>query len=199
MLREVFGEAAFELLCRYSDILASRGIDWGLLGPREVDRLWERHIANSLAVGDLVPPGAHVVDVGSGAGLPGIPVAIARPDVRIVLLEPLLRRSNFLTQTVDELGITDHVTAQRARADEVRATYDVVLSRALAPLDRLIRWCLPLMRPSGQIVAIKGASARDEVARHERLITGSGLMADVRTVSSDPRLPPATVVRLTLR
>jgi 16S rRNA (guanine527-N7)-methyltransferase len=179
--------------------LASRGIDWGLIGPREIDRLWDRHIVNSLAVSELVPVGAEIVDVGSGAGLPGIPLAITRPDLRVELLEPLLRRSNFLTHTVEELGITHRVAVRRGRAEETRAQYDAVLSRALAPLDRLLRWCLPLMRSPGRILAVKGSSAADEVAKHQRLIENSGLRADVRTVTWDLRLEPTTVVELVLR
>jgi 16S rRNA (guanine527-N7)-methyltransferase len=195
----VFGIERFETISRYRDILASRGIDWGLLGPREVERLWSRHILNSAAVAQLIPTGSAVADVGSGAGLPGIPVAVLRPDLAIDLIEPLLRRSNFLTHTVDELGITQSVTVRRARAEEVGRTYDVVLSRALAPLDRLIRWCLPLVKPAGQILAIKGASAADEVAQHARLIAGSGLRAEVLQVTCDPRVDPTTAVRLRLR
>jgi 16S rRNA (guanine527-N7)-methyltransferase len=196
---QVYGNQGFLVISRYRDILASRGIDWGLIGPREVDRLWGRHILNSAAVASLLPTDAAVADVGSGAGLPGIPIAVLRPDLTVELIEPLLRRSTFLTHTVDELGITDRVVVRRARAEEVRRTYDAVLSRALAPLDRLLRWCLPLMAPTGQILAIKGASASDEVAKHQRLIAGSGLRADVLTVSSDPGVEPTTVVRLQLR
>lgn len=195
----IFGPERTESISRYRDILASRGIDWGLLGPREMDRLWERHILNSASVAQLLDRDAVVADVGSGAGLPGIPVALLRPDLRVDLIEPLLRRSDFLTHTVDDLGITRRVTVRRARAEEVRERYDAVLSRALAPLDRLIRWCLPLMKPSGQLLAIKGASASDEVAKHERLIQGSGLRADVVSVSCDPEVEPTTVVRLRLR
>jgi len=193
---DVFGIPGYEVICRYRDILASRGIDWGLLGPREVDRLWDRHILNSTAVTDLIPESAAVADVGSGAGLPGIPVALLRADVAMDLIEPLLRRSSFLTHTVDDLGITSTVCVRRSRAEDVAQRYDVVLSRALAPLDRLIRWCLPLMKPSGRLVAIKGASASDEVARHARLIENSGLRAEVLTVTSDARIAPTTVIQL---
>ncbi len=187
---------AFEGISRYKDILASRGTEWGLIGPREVDRLWSRHILNSAAIGELIPQGASLADVGSGAGLPGIPLALLRPDLRITLIEPLLRRSNFLTHTVDDLGITGRVAVRRDRAEQVRQTYDVVASRALAPLDRLIRWCLPLMRPDGQILAIKGASAGQEVQDHGRLITASGLSAEVIVVQAAPEVDPTTVIRL---
>ena len=178
--------------------MASRGTEWGLIGPREVDRLWSRHILNSAAIGELIPQGASLADVGSGAGLPGIPLALLRPDLRITLIEPLLRRSNFLTHTVDDLGITGRVAVRRDRAEQVRQTYDVVASRALAPLDRLIRWCLPLMRPDGQILAIKGASAGQEVEDHGRLITASGLSAEVIVVQAAPEVDPTTVIRLRL-
>lgn len=187
---------AAESISRYRDLLAHEGTEWGLIGPREVDRLWSRHILNSAAIVDLIPEGAAVADVGSGAGLPGIPVALLRPDLRVTLIEPLLRRSNFLTHSVDDLGITGRVTVRRDRAEQIRQTYDVVASRALAPLDRLIRWCLPLMKPNGQILAIKGASAHQEILDHERLITGSGLVADVVTVQLLPEVDPTTVIRL---
>ena len=184
------------------------------MGPREVDRLWSRHILNSVNVAGLIPVGAVVADVGSGAGLPGIPVAVLRSDVRLDLIEPLLRRSTFLTQCVEELALAEpgpaesnlvaagggqRVTVRRSRAEEVERQYDVVLSRALAPLDRLIRWCRPLLRPDGQILAIKGASAADEVARFAREIAVAGLEAEVASATCDPRAEASTVVRLRLR
>lgn len=198
-VERVFGRSETQSISRYRDILASRGIDWGLLGPREVDRLWDRHILNSASVAQLIEGDAVAADVGSGAGLPGIPVALLRHDLMVDLVEPLLRRSNFLTHTVEDLGITSRITVRRARAEEVRQRYDVVMSRALAPLDRLIRWCLPLMKEEGQILAIKGASAADELVKHERLVHGSGLRADVLSVTCDPEVEPTTVVRLRLR
>jgi 16S rRNA (guanine527-N7)-methyltransferase len=168
------------------------------LGPRELDRIWGRHILNSAAVAELVPEGATVADVGSGAGLPGIPLAVLRPDLRVDLIEPLLRRSNFLTHSVDDLGITGRVAVRRDRAEQIRDTYDAVLSRALAPLDRLIRWCLPLMKPSGQILAIKGASAGRELTSHARLVADSGLTADIILLRAAPELEQTTVIRLRL-
>ena len=185
-------------ISRYKDILVSRGIEWGLLGPREVDRIWGRHILNSAAVAELIPEGATVADVGSGAGLPGIPVALLRPDLTVDLIEPLLRRSNFLTHSVDDLGISARVVVRRERAEQVGRTYDAVLSRALAPLDRLIRWCLPLMKPDGQILAIKGASAGRELIDQSRLIRASGLSADIVRPQASPDVEPTTVVRLRL-
>ena len=199
VVRAVFSsELEFVSISRYKDILVSRGIEWGLLGPREVDRIWGRHILNSAAVAHLIPDSVSVADVGSGAGLPGIPVAILRPDLTVDLIEPLLRRSTFLTHSVDDLGITERVSVRRERAEQVRQTYDAVLSRALAPLDRLVRWCLPLMKPDGQILAIKGASAGRELADHDRLIRASGLTADILTPQVSPEVEPTTVVRLRL-
>lgn len=160
---EPFGPGS-ETISRYVDILASRGIDWGLMGPREGDRLWERHVLNSVAAASLFPRGASVVDVGSGAGLPGIPLAVLRPDLRVTVLESLLRRVNFLELAVEELGLTDRVRVVRGRAEEHREVYDVVTCRAVAPLPRLVDWCEPLMARSGRLVALKGSSAADELA-----------------------------------
>ena len=163
VIASVFGTSDIAIK-QYVDILASRGIDWGLIGPRERDRLWDRHILNSVAIASRIPAGASVVDVGSGAGLPGIPLAILRPDLSVTLLEPLLRRTNFLTLAVDELGLVDRVQVVRGRAEEHRATYDVVTCRAVAPLPRLLGWCLPLVAPGGRLLALKGSSAAAEVA-----------------------------------
>jgi 16S rRNA (guanine527-N7)-methyltransferase len=198
VVQQIYIGDSFASISRYRDILLSRGIEWGLLGPREVGRIWGRHILNSASVAQLVPTGASVADVGSGAGLPGIPVALLRPDLAFELIEPLLRRSTFLTHSVDDLGITDRVSVRRERAEQVARTYDAVLSRALAPLDRLIRWCLPLMKPTGQILAIKGASAANELVDHQRLIRASGLSADIVTPQVAPEVEPTTVVRLRL-
>lgn len=159
----VFGDDA-DVASRYVDILASRGIDWGLIGPREGDRLWDRHVLNSIAGADLFGAGCSVVDVGSGAGLPGIPLAILRPDLRVTLLESLLRRVNFLELAVDELGLGDRVDVVRARAEEHRGTFDVVTCRAVAPLPRLVGWCQPLLTPGGRLLALKGSSAVAELA-----------------------------------
>jgi 16S rRNA (guanine527-N7)-methyltransferase len=159
----LFGAGA-EAIRQYVDILASRGIDWGVIGPREGERLWERHILNSIAGASLFPEGATVVDVGSGAGLPGIPLAILRPDLKVTLLESLLRRANFLDLAVEELALSDRVRVVRARAEDHRERYAVVASRAVAPLPRLIGWCAPLMTGGGRILALKGSSAETELA-----------------------------------
>lgn len=124
--QEVFG-ARYELAERYEQILATKGIEWGLMGPRETDRLWDRHILNAVALSDLIPIGATVGDVGSGAGLPGIPLAIKRPDLEMTLIEPLLRRYNFLRETINELGLGDQVRVQRLRAEDCDAVFDSTL------------------------------------------------------------------------
>jgi 16S rRNA (guanine527-N7)-methyltransferase len=193
--REVYG-CQFALISRYVDILKSMGIEWGLLGPREADRLWDRHILNSAALSELIAKDRTVADVGSGAGLPGIPLAILRPDLRMTLIEPLLRRSTFLTRTVEELGIADRVEVVRSRAEDHHRTYDVVISRAVAPLDRLIGWCNPLRAPGGMILALKGTSAAAEVASAERQLEAARLYAEVVSVRAHPDVEPATVVRL---
>ena len=193
--REVYG-AGFPSLHRYVDILGSTGIEWGVLGPREAERLWDRHILNSAALSGLIGSGSVVTDVGSGAGLPGIPLALLRPDVRMTLIEPLLRRSTFLSQTVAELGVADRVEVIRSRAEDHDRRYDVVTARALAPLDRLVGWCNPLRAVDGVILALKGSSAADEVAAAERQLAAASLDAEVLLVRAHPDAEPATVVRL---
>lgn len=195
---EVFG-ARFDTVSRYVDILRSTGVEWGLIGPREGDRLWERHILNSVALVDLLPRSATVVDVGSGAGLPGLPLAILRPDLQVTLLEPLLRRATFLTETVAELDLRSSVTVVRARAEEHRHSYDAVVSRALAPLDRLLTWCGPLRHPDGVILALKGRTATDELRAADRELRRQGLDGEVLTVRAHQGAESTTVVRLRRR
>jgi 16S rRNA (guanine527-N7)-methyltransferase len=193
--RQVYG-AQFPLLNRYVDILRSKAIEWGLLGPREAERLWDRHILNSATLSSLIATDSVVADVGSGAGLPGIPLAILRPDLRVALIEPLLRRSTFLVQTIEELGMSDRVDVVRSRAEDHQRSYDVVVARALAPLDRLIGWCNPLRAPGGVILAVKGRSAADEVKAASRQLMAARLDAEVLMVRAHPDAAPATVVRL---
>lgn len=193
--REIYG-AEFPAINRYVDILRSTAVDWGLLGPREAERLWDRHILNSAALSGLIAADIAVADVGSGAGLPGIPLAILRPDLRVTLIEPLLRRSTFLTQTVEELQISDRVEVVRSRAEDHRQNYHIVVARALAPLDRLIGWCNPLRAPDGVILALKGALAADEIAAAGRQLQAAQLQAEVLKVRAHPDVPSATVVRL---
>lgn len=195
-IRSLFG-SRYELIYSYVDILASAGIERGLLGPREADRLWERHVLNSVSLSGLIPEGATVVDVGSGAGLPGIPLAILRPDLDVTLIEPLLRRSTFLSEVVDELELAPQVTVVRVRAEDHRERYDVVTSRALAPLDRLVTWSEPLRANEGQILALKGASVQEEVDSAATLLRDRRLVGEVLTTRAHPTAEPATVVRLT--
>lgn len=193
----VFGRR-LEMAWRYAEVLADAGVERGLLGPREAHRLWDRHLLNSAAVGELLEAGERIVDIGSGAGLPGIPLAIARPDLEVVLLEPLLRRSEFLNEVVADLGLAVEVVRGRAEEAWVRdrlGERDVAVSRAVAGLDKLTKWSMPLLRPGGRMVAIKGERAREEVERHRRVIAASGAV-DVRVVAcgADYLRPPATVV-----
>jgi len=183
----LFGPAS-EAIKQYVDILSSRGVEWGLLGPREGDRLWDRHVLNSIALSPLLPEGSTVVDVGSGAGLPGLPLALLRPDLTVTLLESLLRRTEFLQLAIDELGLGDRVRVVRARAEEHRGRYDVVTARAVAPLERLVGWCSCLIAPGGFMVALKGASASAELAaaagtlRRDRL---SGVVRELPVPGTD--------------
>jgi 16S rRNA (guanine527-N7)-methyltransferase len=194
-VEQIFGPAVGQV-SRYVDILATAGVARGLIGPREVDRLWDRHILNSAAVTSLIPRDVTVVDVGSGAGLPGIPVAVLRPDLRVTLLEPLLRRVTFLREVVDSLGLGDRVTVVRGRAEEHQERYEVVLARAVAPLAKLAAWCAPLRSPTGTILALKGRSVTDELAAARSALARTGLTAEVLTVRAHPEVEPATVVRL---
>jgi 16S rRNA (guanine527-N7)-methyltransferase len=196
--RDIYGDR-FELISRYVDILRSTGVEWGLLGPREADRIWDRHILNSAALTVLIAAGSTVADVGSGAGLPGIPLALLRPDLSVTLIEPLLRRSNFLTQTVAELGVPGQIEVIRSRSEDHRGTYEVVMARAVAPLDRLIGWCNPLRAPGGVVLALKGASAADEVASARPQLEAAHLDAEVLSVRAHPEADLATVVRIGAR
>jgi 16S rRNA (guanine527-N7)-methyltransferase len=183
---------------RYAEILAGAGVERGLLGPREVDRLWDRHILNSAAIAELFDAGDRIADIGSGAGLPGIPLALARPDLRVTLIEPLLRRSEFLRESVDELGLEIAVVRGRAEERSVRqqvGEMDAVVSRAVASLDKLTKWSIPLLRPDGRMVAIKGERAEQEIREHRRVMASLGAV-DVRVMrcGADYLDPPATAV-----
>jgi 16S rRNA (guanine527-N7)-methyltransferase len=183
---------------RYAEILAGAGVERGLLGPREVDRLWDRHILNSVVIGELLDPEERIADIGSGAGLPGIPLALARPDLRLTLIEPLLRRSDFLLEVVDDLDLEITIVRGRAEEQSVRqqvGEMDTVVSRAVASLDKLTKWSLPLLRPDGRMVAIKGERAEDEIREHRRVMAALGAV-DVKVVrcGADYLDLPATAV-----
>lgn len=179
----------------YADILASDGVLKGLIGPREVPRIWDRHIMNSAVVVDRVQHSATVADVGTGAGLPGLVWAIARPDLDVTLIEPLLRRTTFLQDVVDRLEL-DNVEVVRARAEDVHTTYDVVTARAVAALDKLGRWCLPLVRPGGVLLALKGRTAADEVTAATATLHRLGATSIVVATYANGDVP-TTVVEVT--
>ncbi|MDU4703822.1 MAG: 16S rRNA (guanine(527)-N(7))-methyltransferase RsmG [Corynebacterium sp.] len=160
----VFGGNA-DRAYRYHSWLAEEATVRGLIGPRETPKLWDRHIINSAVVGEAIGKGLVVADIGSGAGLPGIPLALARPDLKVVLVEPLLRRTTFLNEVVEDLEL-DNVTVVRAEVGQV----DVVTSRAVAPLGKLAGWSLPLVKSGGAMVALKGGTAQEEIDRDAKLI-----------------------------
>jgi 16S rRNA (guanine527-N7)-methyltransferase len=187
-----------EQACRFASLLAADGVERGLLGPREVPRLWERHLLNCAAVAELVPPGASVLDIGSGAGLPGIVLAMLVPEVRMTLLEPMLRRTTFLGECVAELGL-GNVTICRARAEEMAGKLhaDVVTARAVAPLDRLAGLSAGVVRPGGTVLALKGRDAQAELATAEPVLRRLGMRrAEVLAVGHGIVEPPTTVVRI---
>lgn len=182
----------------FAALLATDGIVRGLIGPREVPRLWDRHLLNCAVVTDAVPEGSSVCDIGSGAGLPGLVMAIRRPDLELTLVEPLLRRTTFLTEAVAALGLAN-VTVVRGRAEELHGknTFDVVTSRAVAPLDRLSRWSLPLVRSGGEFLAMKGSSAEDELAAASKVIsTERGRVQGVLELGTEFLSSPVRVVRI---
>lgn len=191
---ELFGDGWVQAQ-RYADLLSTWGVDRGMIGPREVPRLWDRHLLNCAVVAPRLPQGSSVADVGTGAGLPGVVWAISRPDVRMTLVEPLLRRVSFLEEVVADLGLTN-VEIVRARAEEHRATYDVVTARAVAALDKLTGWCWPLVAPGGVLLAMKGRSAPEEVEAARPLLKRLGV-TDVRIESYGDLAVPTTVVELT--
>lgn len=170
--RGVFASDRLALAERYTELLATEGVTRGLIGPREAARLWERHVLNSAVLAEAISHGSTVCDIGTGAGLPGLVVAIARPDISMTLVEPLLRRTTFLDEVVAELGL-GHVSVVRGRAEDLHGqhTFDVVTARAVAPLERLLGWSMPLVAPTGSLVAMKGRSVRDEIANAASVLT----------------------------
>lgn len=188
------------VLERYAAWLAGPGVERGLLGPREPARLWTRHLLNCAAVAPLIGADELVVDVGSGAGLPGVVLACLRPDLQLVLVEPMQRRARFLEECVADLGL-DSVIVHRSRAEDVAGTVRAatVTARAVAPLPRLVPMTLPLLAPGGQLLAMKGDSAADELAAARPALARWGPQAaDVLTCGADVLDPPTTVVRIRL-
>ena len=195
--RRVFSDA-LPVAAAYASLLALDATVRGLIGPREVPRLWDRHLVNCALVTDLVPPSASVCDIGSGAGLPGLVMAIRRPDLSVTLVEPLLRRTAFLDEAVARLGL-DNVEVVRARAEALHGEreFDVVTSRAVAPLDRLSGWSLPLVRSGGAFLAMKGSSVQAELDSATQAISaGRGIIDGVVVLGADLVDPPVRVVRV---
>lgn len=195
---------ARDALAAYADLLATAGVERGLIGPREVPRLWDRHLLNCAVVVPLVPEGADVIDVGSGAGLPGIVWAISRDDITVTCLEPLQRRAVFLEEAVQTLGLSGRVSVVRARAEDIargrgpvtslRAR--VVTARAVAPLERLAGWTIPLVHPGGELLALKGRSATEEVGAAREVLERLGIVSvDIVECGAGVVDPPTTVVR----
>lgn len=196
--RGVFRFERLRLVERYAAWLADAGVVRGLIGPREVPRLWDRHLLNCAVLGELVPEGATVADVGSGAGLPGVVLAIARPDLQVTLIEPLLRRTVFLEEVCADLGLT-HVEVVRGRADALHGerSFDVVTSRAVAPLDRLLTWSMPLVAPDGAMVAMKGGSVAEEIEAAAAVLARLGCSApEVVALGGDVLAEPTAAVRV---
>lgn len=191
---------ADEALQRYVDILVGSGVQRGLLGPREADRIWDRHILNCAALSPMLRQQATVADIGSGAGLPGIVLALLRPDLTVTLIEPLLRRSTFLGEVLGDLDLTARVTVARQRAENYRGgAVDVVVARAVAPLDRLASWAIPLLRPGGMLLAMKGHRAGAEVDEHRAALLRLGARSvDITTLGSGHLAEPTTVVVITV-
>jgi 16S rRNA (guanine527-N7)-methyltransferase len=195
--RVIFGDR-LDLAKRYAELLAGPGIERGVIGPGEVRRLWSRHILNCAVVAELVPRNRSLVDIGSGAGLPGIVLALLLEDVSVTLLEPMLRRSVFLSECVTELGLAN-VVVRRARAEDVRGEFsaDVVTARAVAPLDRLAGWAMGLVRPGGMILALKGDRAQEELRQAQGVLKNLGAAhTEILTVGRGMVEPETVVVRI---
>jgi 16S rRNA (guanine527-N7)-methyltransferase len=201
---QLFGDR-LEVAGRYAELLGTDGVVRGLIGPRETDRLWDRHLLNCAVLAELIGTKSKVIDVGSGAGLPGIVLAIARPDLTITLIEPLARRTAFLDEAVRALGLADRVEVLRGRAEEAVVgplaaqvePADVATARAVAPLDRLAAWCLPLLRLGGRLLALKGATAVEEVTTHRAAVDRlGGGTPEIRRCGVDLLDQPATVIEV---
>lgn len=191
--------AAFDQLKRYHQWLCIAGVERGLVGPREIDRMWERHINNSAVLEELVPHDVSVIDVGSGAGLPGIPLAIVRPDLKITLLEPLARRVDYLNEVIEDLGLSERVEVVRGRAEDPitkNLSADVVTGRAVASLGKLITWCWPLVQAGGQILMIKGQSAAEEIEESSSVLRRKKLAVTLLQAGAGVVEPQTTVVRI---
>jgi 16S rRNA (guanine527-N7)-methyltransferase len=197
---DVFG-GALEQARQYAELLATDGVTRGLIGPRETERLWDRHLLNCAVVAELLPERGVLVDIGSGAGLPGVVLAMLRPSLEVILLEPLLRRAVFLEECVAKLGLSN-ATVLRARAEEKAAAHikaDIATARAVAPLDRLVAWAAPLLRPGGELLAIKGQSAAEEIEAAQGVLSRLGVRsAEVLQAGHGRVISATTVVRVVM-
>ncbi len=195
---QYFG-ARFAAVRAFRELLLSEGETRGLIGPREAGRLWERHLLNSAAVVPFLPAGP-VIDVGSGAGLPGLVIALMEPEREVVLVETMERRTAWLAEAAERLGL-DRVRVVRARAEMLAGVEraPAITARAVAPLAKLARWCEPLLAPGGAMLFLKGRAAADEVASSEAALRKLRLVADVLNAPTLPGLEPTRVVRLARR
>jgi 16S rRNA (guanine527-N7)-methyltransferase len=195
----VFGPA-LDRAEAFARILATRGVEQGLIGPHEVPRLWERHLLNCAVVAELIDdPGGTLVDIGSGAGLPGIVLAMVRPDLNVILIEPMERRCRFLAECVAQLGLAN-ASVRRGRAEETTLRADVATARAVAPLDRLAELAVGMVRPGGMVLAIKGRTAAEELERARPVLRRLGARnAEVVRVGHGKVDPATTVVRFFAR
>src|SRR5699024_4991437 len=194
----LFGEQT-DLAERFVEHLVTTGIEWGLLGPREITKMWDRHVLNCAVVHELIPKGALVADVGSGAGLAGIALAIARPGVQFILIEPLERRVDWLDMVIDDLEL-ENVDVLRARSEQVVETVDVdiVTARAVSAMKSLIPMTVPLLHGSGELLAIKGQSAANELEKADKVLRKFQTQhSEVVTVGDELLEVPTTVARLT--
>lgn len=195
----MFG-SALSLAERYAELLAGPAVEQGFIGPRETARLWDRHLLNCAAVAELVPHPCSLIDLGSGAGLPGVVIAMLLPDTEVVLLEPMARRVAFLEECVAVLGL-DNVVVRRGRAEDAagQLVADVVTARAVAPMERLAGLALGLVRPGGLVLAVKGAGAAEELARAEPVLRRLGIRDAAVVHAGSGRVdPPSAVIRLTV-
>ena len=189
----VFGDR-LPLAVRYAELLATTGTSHGLIGPRETPRLWERHLVNCAVMHPLLGPASTVVDIGSGAGLPGLVLAVVRPDLEVHLVEPLLRRTTWLEAAVDELHL-ENVTVHRGRADEVSLEVPAVTARAVASLDKLVAWSFPLLEPRGRLLALKGEGAARELEDAQEMLESYGVRrSQLRVLGEGEIAEPVRVV-----
>jgi 16S rRNA (guanine527-N7)-methyltransferase len=194
----MLGADTLRRLAAFGELLATEGVLRGLIGPREVPRLWDRHLLNCAAVAEVIPPNVRVADIGTGAGLPGLVLALVRPDLELILVEPLQRRCDFLLEAVAQLGLRAQVRVARGRADAVPPAHaDVVTSRAVAALDKLAPWCFPHARIGGLLLAMKGERAEDELTAARPVLRRWGADTDATIVTCGDRWlsPPVRLIR----